>query len=195
MRTPWFRVYTTPASAMRYPTVGDWQMREDPEAQAYVGEVTVADLSDPQHPADSRVGHWNFLVALHELVEMYLCCVRRVPEATVDAFDLAWPTVRPRPPLPPGDEDCRCPPADRDLAVRACAAEEPGLCRHCPYRAAHEDAMAVEELVARQLGLTAEDLLDYDVRCTEVEAAIRLAQHPPAPPKPGPPSEVPPCDH
>lgn len=104
-----------------YPTCGDW-------------------WTDPWAPGRwqirvSKMGNWKyeFLVALHELVEMALCKDRGISEKVVTAFDKkyeayrtqGWPTHQ----------------------------GEPGDAVNSPYRAEHAAAELIERLVAHELGV------------------------------------------
>jgi len=69
-------ITTIPHKAQRYPTAGDWQIDT-------LGNLLIT---------ISALGDWRyeFLVALHELVEVVLCIARGIPQDIVDAFDMAW---------------------------------------------------------------------------------------------------------
>lgn len=101
-----------PAPAQRYATLGDWAIDE-------AGRVNIFVTPDPKDGP-----HSAFLIALHELVEAYLCQVRGISQTSVDAFDMAYAGEG-----EPGDE--------------------PGA----PYRKEHRFAMLVEHLMAHELGL------------------------------------------
>lgn len=77
--------------------------------------------------------HAPFLVALHELVEAYLCGAQGVDERDVDAHDALFETERGNGEHGEGDE--------------------PGDDPRAPYRRQHRFAMLVEHLTARELGL------------------------------------------
>lgn len=109
-------VETLPFPSMRYPTCGDWV--HDQEGSF---EVTVAEMGD----ADSE-----FLVALHELVEAYLCKKAGVTDEAVTAFDKAFEAKR-----EPGNTD------------------EPGDEPDAPYRQQHRTATLVEMIVADAAGV------------------------------------------
>jgi hypothetical protein len=103
-------IEVVPAKDMRYTTVGDWQFLNNGNTLI----VTVA-KSTP----DSE-----FLVALHELIEAYLCNKDGITTQEVDAWDFEHE-----------DDD------------------EPGAMKGCPYKDQHEFAEAIERIVASQLGL------------------------------------------
>lgn len=105
-----------PFSHMRYATVGDWWLKGEGEF-----DITVAAMGD----ADSE-----FLVALHELVEAYLCRKAGITDEEVTAFDKAFEAKR-----QPGNTD------------------EPGDESDAPYRQQHRTATLVEMIVADAAGV------------------------------------------
>lgn len=109
-------IETLPFSNMRYATCGDWLAGPDGSF-----EVLVAEMGD----ADSE-----FLVALHELVEAYLCRKAEVTDEVVTAFDKAFEAKR-----RPGNTD------------------EPGDEPDAPYRQQHRTATLVEMIVADAAGV------------------------------------------
>ncbi len=114
----------------RYDTVGDWQDTFDigPPRRAQL-VITVSRLPD---------WRYEFLIALHELIEAALCGHRGITAAQVDEFDMSYA----------GDG-------------------EPGADPRAPYHVEHEFAWKVEQEVAAQLGVDMEaytaaiDALDY----------------------------------
>jgi hypothetical protein len=98
-----------PESEARVPGLGDWQFKDN------ILQIRVV---------HQRALHHDFLLALHELTEAWLCAAHGVQEADVDAFDI---TFR-------GDG-------------------EPGDDPHAPYRKEHRQSMLVEHMVANFLGL------------------------------------------
>ena len=104
---------------LRYPTTGDWQFNEDGHLH-----VTVA-----VHEKNDRSA---FLVALHEMVEAFLCKEAGIEEEAVSAFDIAH----------------------LDLP-------EPGEHPDAPYREQHAVATEVEKIVARALGRDWDDHEDW----------------------------------
>lgn len=74
-----------------------------------------------------------FLIALHELVEAWLCRRQGVPEAAVDAHDLRFEDERQM-----GLHDAEAEPGDDPRAI---------------YRKQHRRAMILEHLMANFLGL------------------------------------------
>jgi len=68
-------IETIPHGEQRYPTVGDWQLKD--------GEIKIL---------VSRLGNWRYeaAIAVHELVEVLLCMDKGISEATVDEYDMRW---------------------------------------------------------------------------------------------------------
>ena len=98
-----------PPDEQRYDTLGDWFW----EGDALHIRASLMDTSNE-----------SFLVALHEMVEAWLCGVRGVDQAAVDAFDMAFA----------GDG-------------------EPGDDPASPYRREHRFSSLIEHLVAHELGI------------------------------------------
>jgi hypothetical protein len=69
-------IHVIPPAAMRYATVGDWQLRQ--EGRGLALKISVA---------DSGAWRTDLLVALHELVEAVLCHDAGITAAQVDAWD------------------------------------------------------------------------------------------------------------
>ena len=104
-----------PHAEQRYDTLGDW-FREDGVLQIRVSN-------------DQRLSeHKQFLVALHELIEVKLCEIRGITIEEVDTFDFCWASDDPN--------------------------EEPGDHPDAPYRKEHRFAMMIEHLMAHEMGLT-----------------------------------------
>jgi hypothetical protein len=105
-----------------YPTAGNWKTAAD--GQWF---LTI-----------SRLGDWRyeFLVALHEQIEMALCKQRGISEAAVTEFDLTYEANRPE-----GDDS------------------EPGHDPKAPYHHEHVTAEKIERLIAQELGV---DWESYD---------------------------------
>jgi hypothetical protein len=107
---------------MRYPTVGDWQklpMTKQIELEInppdYVYGIWVADTGDKKT---------NFLVALHEIVEQFMCQEAGITTQEVDEWDMSHPEL-----------------------------DEPGDDVRCPYHKQHDIAIRVERFVAGRSGL------------------------------------------
>jgi hypothetical protein len=104
-----------PHRHQRYETVGDWVRIGDTDV------VLVSTMANKDY---------EFLVALHELVEMYLCNKRKISEKSVTAFDRKFEARRKK-----GNLD------------------EPGDNKKAPYYREHQAATLVEGLVAAELGI------------------------------------------
>lgn len=109
-------IETIPHREQRYPTVGDWFQRGN------VLHIRVSKMSDPRY---------EFLVALHELVEVYLCRHDGVTEKSVDRFDRTFERRRKK-----GNTD------------------EPGDDPRAPYRRQHCVATGIERIAAALLGVS-----------------------------------------
>ena len=98
----------------RYDTLGDWFYDEHGTLQI---------------KATAETDDESFLIALHELVEAWLCKKRGVAQDTVDAFDFEWTVEHPQ------------------------SEDEPGDDPRAPYRAEHRFAAILEHLMAHELGV------------------------------------------
>ena len=96
--------------AIRYETCGDWIPLTDGSLQVLV----------PEYGNENSA----FLVALHELVEAWLCRVAHIDEEAVSKFDIEHPEL-----------------------------EEPGDSMHAPYHKQHMIATQVERDVCNAMGL------------------------------------------
>lgn len=109
-------IRTIPHENQRYETVGDWY--SDAEGL----HVRVSKMSDRRY---------EWLVIIHELVEVFLCTHAGITQAQVDAFDTAYEANR-----QPGDDS------------------EPGDSVQAPYALQHCIATGVERVVAAFLGVS-----------------------------------------
>lgn len=107
---------------MRYVTAGDYQEKDG------VVEIKVF---------EQRNEDWNFLIALHELIEQHLCKKRGITNDQIDRFDFEYEKNR-----DPDDLD-----------------SEPGDAPGCPYAKEHRFAMIMEQAMAHELGV---DWNDYN---------------------------------
>src|SRR5207302_373555 len=103
-------------SEQRYETCGDWLT-----AHGHVRHVMVSDMGDEDYA---------FLVAVHEVIEAWLCTKRGISQQAVDAFDMGFEQ-------------------NRDLGDET----EPGDSRQAPYFSEHQFATMIEKLVATELGV------------------------------------------
>jgi len=120
------RIRTIAHHLQQYDTVGNY-WRDAGESGAAVLEIRVSRMRDRRH---------EFLVALHELIEAFLCDWRRIPFDQITGFDIEFESNRRK----------------GDLA-------EPGASARAPYRREHRFAERVERIVARELEV---DWRQYD---------------------------------
>ena len=116
MGRPLIRVEVVDHADQRYETAGDWQWDRD------TGELVVR----VSKTADDRDA---FLLAVHEIVEAFLCKIHGVPETAVDRFDEEFNK-------------------SHNLLL-----DEPGEDPSAPYYSEHGAAEIVERLVAREAGV------------------------------------------
>ncbi|MDR3392484.1 MAG: hypothetical protein P4L77_12205 [Sulfuriferula sp.] len=128
---------TIPHSEQRYPTVGDY-WEADMGAQVLGGTK-----ADPQikvtKSREVRISSmenedYEFLVAIHELIEQHLCKKRGISEERITSFDMLYEQNRPA-----GD------------------VSEPGNDTRAPYYHEHQFATSIEMQIAAALGV------DWDV--------------------------------
>lgn len=124
-------IRTIPHDEQRYPTVGDWYFDTihltDASDAIRILKIRVSDMGNPK---------FEFLVALHELVEVTLCEAAGITAEEVDKFDIEYEAQR-----DPEDED-----------------SEPGDSPAAPYRIPHAIATGVERIVAALIGV---DWIEY----------------------------------
>lgn len=106
-----FRISSIPHADQRYDTVGDWI-----PTSKHGTEILVSESGDERS---------DVLVAIHEIVEAFLCKHAGIEEETVSAFDICHPEL-----------------------------EEPGSAENAPYHRQHMLAEKIERLVCEELGLT-----------------------------------------
>ncbi len=99
----------------RYPTCGDWWKDKDTS----VNEIRVSKLSDKRY---------EFLIALHEMIEQELCQTRGVDEQDITDFDTEF-----------------------EVARQAGNNSEPGDSPLAPYNREHFFATTIERLMATEL--------------------------------------------
>jgi hypothetical protein len=103
------KIETIPHENQRYDTIGDWQR---------LGDDVIIRVSNMNNEL------YEFLVGIHELIEMYLCEVYGITEKEVDAFDISHPE-----------------------------AIEPGNLPDAPYYRPHLIATIIERMLADELGV------------------------------------------
>jgi hypothetical protein len=109
-------IKTIPHSEQRYPTCGDWYYDEEKTLC-----IRVSRMNDPRY---------EFLVALHELVEVKLCEWCGITQKQVDDFDIEF-------------EKNRAPEDD----------SEPGDSPSAPYRLQHCISTGIERVVAAAMNV------------------------------------------
>lgn len=114
-------VETVPHDCQRYDTCGDWQVDLDPE---YGHQEPTININV------SRMNDWRyeFLVAIHEIIEAALCHQWGITDKDVDAWDLAHL------------HDC-----------------DPGDLPGAPYRKQHIIASCIEKMLALELDVNWEE--------------------------------------
>jgi hypothetical protein len=119
-------IQTIPHDNQRYPTVGDyWRDEQD------IIQIRVSDMKN---------SNYEFLVALHELIEMQLCKSAGIPFKIIDNFDKDYEQLRPK----------------NDTS-------EPGDSPNSPYKKQHLIATGIEKIVCAELGI---DWQTYDKTVT-----------------------------
>jgi hypothetical protein len=112
------RIRTIPHHFQQYDPVGNY-WRDVDGCGAELLEIRVSHMRDRRH---------EFLVALHELIEAFLCDWRRISFAKITRFDIEYESQR-----------------------RKGEPTEPGASTRAPYRREHQFAERVERIVAREL--------------------------------------------
>ena len=113
---------TIPHRQHRYPTVGDyWRPATQRTGSPERLEVRVSDMGNEDY---------EFLVAIHELIEEHLTRKHGISEEAITAFDVAFEATR-----TPDDNS------------------EPGDALEAPYRSEHQYATYIEKQLAYALGV------------------------------------------
>lgn len=110
---------TLPHSEQRYPTVGDWKFGNTSKIE-YL-DILVSDMKNP---------NFEFLVAIHELIEAWLCKNAGISDESVTAFDTEYENKR----------------QEGDFS-------EPGDSILCPCYKQHQIATGIEKILAAELGV------------------------------------------
>lgn len=110
-------IQTLPHRFQRYDTVGDWMGCEKNRI------IFITELGN---------NDYEFLIALHEIIEQALCFKRGITDEEVTKFDMAY---------------------DKDL--------EPGNCPDAPYYKEHQFASIIEQMVCEELGIDNESYEKY----------------------------------
>lgn len=119
-------IKTIPHNKHRYATCGDWWFDKKGDLQ-----IRVSDM-----------GNWKYeyLVALHELIEVALCKERGIKQEDVDDFDMQFEKEREE-----GQHDEEA---------------EPGDDRRAPYKKEHFFATNIEFMMIGELGVDNNDYAD-----------------------------------
>jgi len=112
-------IETIPHQDQRYETCGDWYIGPDDTIHIKVSDMGNAD--------------YEFLVALHELCEFWLCNKRGITDEQITAFDKKFEE-------------------DRAAGLHG-DDEEPGDDPNAPYRREHFFATIIERMLAHELGV------------------------------------------
>ena len=110
------RIRTVAHSDQRYDTVGDWQWDRDRLT------ITISGLGST---------YKELLVAVHELIEVYLCRIRGITQEEVDKFDIEYEN-------------------NRRLDDTT---SEPGDSLDAPYRKEHRFAENIERQICHEMGI------------------------------------------
>jgi hypothetical protein len=109
-------IKTIPHSNQRYETIGDWIFNDNGDLEIYI--------------SDTGNIKYEFLIAIHEAIEAFLCMDRNIQEKDVYNFDLLYESQR-----EPNDYS------------------EPGDHFLAPYRKEHFFATNIERLIAAELNI------------------------------------------
>lgn len=120
-------IETIQHSSQPYETVGYWRLEDNGDITILVSETANAD--------------YNFLVALHEMVEAKLCQNRGITTKQVDEFDIAFEEQR-----------------KKSITL---STAEPGDNHYAPYRREHCTACGIERILAAELDI---DWSEYEQR-------------------------------
>lgn len=144
MRKSLIQIDTIAHADQRYPSWADW---ETPNQGGTTLRITV-----------SKIGNWRyeFLSAIHELLEATLCLHQGITQEQVDEFDIPY-------------ENARI--AGEKLATCGCTiTNDPGSDIHAPYRVAHTYAESVEYGLAHLLGV---DPVMYDAAYAALDGGVK----------------------
>lgn len=113
------KIKTQPYKKMRYKTCGDYW-----DAKDGTTHIRVADMGNDRY---------EFLVAVHELIEQFLTKQRGVAEEDITDFDVNFEK-------------------ERAMGIHR-VDDEPGDDHEAPYRKEHFTATNIERLIAHELGI------------------------------------------
>lgn len=124
-----FKIETIPHKSQRYETVGDYQLQ--PDGYWY---ISVSDTGDKK---------MNFLIQLHEFIELNLTQFNNISEQSIMEFDLYYEKKR-----------------SLGLVKQD---SEPGF--YGPYKKQHTIATSIEMLMAAELGI---DWIEYEEKINKM---------------------------
>lgn len=122
-------IHSIPHDMQRYPTIGDY------EDDGHGTHIRVSELGNEDE---------EFCIAIHEIVEQYLCRKYGVSEKKITAFDKKF---------------------EREREAGKWTTEEPGNDPRSPYREFHFKAENIERIMADYLKV---DWKKYDKLCAEM---------------------------
>lgn len=122
-------IETIPHEEQRYETIGDWMLNSEGDIK-----IHVSDMGEGKE-------NYEFLIALHELLEAKLCSEHAISGKEVDEFDMKFEL-------------------DRESGKHSLE-EEPGDDPQAPYKDEHFFATSIERLVAQALGVDWKQYEDY----------------------------------
>lgn len=125
-------IQTIPHKTQRYPTVGDYFIDDEDNLQILVSDMGNVDF--------------EFLVAVHELVEAYLCLKRGIDYDRITEFDKRFEQMRKQFP---------------DIVK----GREPGDDEEAPYASEHSIASNIERQLAEEMQI---DWHEYDKKVNEL---------------------------
>ena len=109
-------IFTIPHKRQEYNTIGNYRMTPK------TFQIMVSKMGNDEY---------EFLVALHEMIEQHLCYVNNIFDAEITKFDKAFEAKRKK-----GNTD------------------EPGNDPKAPYYKQHQFATKIERLMAKMLGVS-----------------------------------------
>lgn len=121
-------IKTIPDKEQRYDTVGDYWKKGDTD------EIRISEIGNRQY---------EFFVAIHEMVEQFLCENKGITDEEITKFDIDYENKR-----KPGD------------------ASEPGEDIYAPYHKEHMFAEKIEKMMADECGI---DWEKYGVYCNKFQ--------------------------
>jgi hypothetical protein len=107
-------IKSIPHKKQRYNTVGDYWAKNGRE------QIRISNMQN---------WRYELLVAIHEIIEAFLCKDREISEGKIMDFDIKFEELR--------------------TSKNA----EPGMHKNAPYREEHKFATRVERMLARELGV------------------------------------------